>query len=453
MGKPKNIQSFEQALANERKESIRLFKTHVNPEEAALFKLADLDKRYVRAEGAMLYDDEGKSYFDLTAGYGSLNLGHNPPEVLDAVRKAASLPAVLLAGHNSLVGALASNLSYLLPGDLEIATFGSGGAEGVEIALKTARGSTRRKKLLSCCNAYHGLSLGAMSVCCSEKYCNAMGPLLDNCESVPFGDLVALESKLRGGEVAAFIVEPIQGEGGAIVAPKGYLKTAEELCHRYGSLLILDEIQTGFGRTGKMFALEHEGVVPDIVVLSKSLGSGVVPISASVTTADIWKKAFGSREKFDLAISTFGGNPAACAAALKTIDIMRRDRIPEKAAELGTYAASRLEKLKQEHETIAEVRGQGLFLGIKLAPTGVGGKMLGENFSATVIARLLSNHGILTSYYDLDSTVVRFEPPLIVTKEQIDKAVDSIDAVLGKSAGGLMMSLGKNIIKRSVAGV
>lgn len=442
--------TFEQAIKSTRGNSIELFKKHVNPEEAGLLKLANLDKRYIRAEGIYLYDDEGKTYLDFSAGYGAVNLGHNPPEVLEAVRKASSLPSILVAGYNPLMGALAANLSELLPGDLTMTAFGSGGAEAVELALRTARAYSHRKKFLSCHNAYHGLTFGALSVGGTTRYRKVFGPLMEHCEIIPFGDLKSLEQKLREGDVAAFIVEPIQGEGGAVVPPKGYLKGAEELCHRYGALLILDEIQTGFGRTGKLFALEHDGVAPDIITLSKSLGAGVVPISVSVTTEAIWKKAFGARDRFDLIISTFGGNPAACAAALKTIEISFREDIPRRAAEMGRYSKEKLELLKSKCSLIKEIRGEGLMLGIELNLPRLVGAAMRENLAPMVMSHLLNNYGIHTSYYELAPTVLRFEPPLTVTKDQIDKAVDALDATLSKGIVGLSAAFGKSALGRMI---
>jgi len=442
--------TLEEALQSTRRECCDRFSGHVNPEEARLLKLTNIDKRYAKAEGVTLFDDEGNTLLDFTAGYGALNLGHNPPEVLEAVRSATTLPAVLLAGYNPLMGALASNLSMLLPGELAISTFGSGGAEAVEIALKTARASTKRKRFLACSNGYHGLSFGAISVSKSAKHCEALGPLMENCHTVPFGDLDALEGELRSEDFAAFVVEPVQGEGGAVVPPTGYLKAAEEACHKHGTLLILDEIQTGFGRTGKLFAMEHDSVVPDIVTLSKSLGSGVIPISVSVTTEEIWRKAYGSRDRFDMSISTFGGNPMACAAALKTIEITLRDRLWEKASELGEYAMKRLGQISSEQKHAKGVRGRGLLLGLELDPPNVPGANMEENLGAMIISRLANNHGILTAYYDLAPTVLRFEPPLIVTKEQMDKALDAFDAVLAKGTMGLTMGFMKSVISRTV---
>lgn len=445
-----SIMTFEEAIKSTRRNSIELFKKHVNPELAGLLKLANIDKRYIRAEGIYMYDDEGKTYLDFSAGYGALNLGHNPPEILEAVRKASSLPSILLDGYNPLMCALAANLSELLPGDLTITSFGSGGAEAVELALKTARAYSHRKRFISCHNAYHGLTFGALSVGGTTRYRKVFGPLLEHCEAIPFGDLKSLEQELREGDVAAFIVEPIQGEGGAVVPPSGYLKGAEELCHKYGALLILDEIQTGFGRTGKLFALEYDGVAPDIVLLSKSLSAGVIPISVSVTTEEIWKKAFGARDRFDLTISTFGGNPAACAAALKTIEITLREDLPGRAAEMGLYSKEKLELLRSKCSFIKEIRGEGLMLGIELNPPRLAGAAMRENLAPMVISHLLNNYGIHTPYYEFATTVLRFEPPLTVTKDQIDKALDALDATLSKGTVGLFAAFGKSALGRMI---
>jgi len=442
------ITSFEDAMKCSRGDSYACFSQHVNPPEASLLRLAGMDRRYVRASGIHLYDESGREYMDFTAGYGSLNLGHNPIEVVRAVEEARSLPAVLLAGYNPLMGLTARNLSRVLPGTLSVVSFGSGGAEAVETAMKTAVASTRRKKFVSCKNAYHGLTLGALSLCRSERNTEALGVFAYESHSVPFGDLEALENSLRARDVAGFIVEPVLGEGGAVAPPRGYLKGAEELCEKYGTLLILDEIQTGFGRTGKLFAMEHDRVEPDVVTLSKSLGAGVVPISVSVTTPEIWKRAFGSRERFDLVVNTFGGNPSACAAAMKTLEIMLRDKIPERAAELGDYAMDRLKRIKEKHCSVREIRGQGLLLGIALNTPRIPGANMDENLSAMMITRLLDKHGILTSYYDLDPTVIRFEPPLTVTKAQLDKALDAFDETLAKGLIGLGLGFAKNAIGR-----
>jgi putrescine aminotransferase len=439
--------TLEEALQRPWKEAFPAFTRHVNPVEARLLRLGCFDKLYTRAEGLCLYDDRGRRYMDFTAGYGALNLGHNPAEVLEAARKAQSLPTVVLMGFSPLAGALAEALAGILPGDLSVACFGSGGAEAVELALKTARAATGRKRFVSCDNGYHGLSFGAMSVSGSRRYRAAFGPLVEHCETVPFGDVAALEERLGSDDVAGFIVEPIQAEGGAVVPPPGYLKTAAEVCRAHGTLLIVDEIQTGFGRTGRLFAIEHDEAVPDMVLLSKSLGAGVVPISACCTTAAIWDRAFGRRDRFDLIISTFGGNAAACAASLKAVEIVLRDDLARRAETLGQHAMARLQELARTHETVKAIHGRGLLLGIELSPP-ISGTALGENFALMVASCLLNGHGVLTSYFDLSPRILRFEPPLIVSKEEIDYAIDAFDHVLGLGMGGLALSLGKNEIDR-----
>jgi putrescine aminotransferase len=286
-----------------------------------------------------------------------------------------------------------------------------------------------------------------MSVSGSRRYRALFGPLVEHCETVPFGDLTGLQKRLADDDVAAFIVEPLQGEGGAVVPPQGYLENAAEVCRAHGTLLIADEIQTGFGRTGRLFAVEHDGVVPDMVLLSKSLGAGVVPISVCCTTEEIWDRAFGRRDRFDLVISTFGGNAAACAAGLKAIEITLRDDLARRAAELGQHAMARLQELAAKHESVKAIHGKGLLLGIELTPPVSGGTM-GENFALMVASCLLNDHGVLTTYFDLSPRILRFEPPLIVSKEEIDHAIDALDQVLGLGVIGLALSVGKNAIER-----
>ena len=446
----KMTSTVEQAIARKPDETFEAFAEHVNPVEARLFRLAGAHKRYVRAEGLYLYDDAGRPYMDFTAGFGALNLGHNPAEVLAAVRAAQSLPSVLLAGYSPLAGALAETLASILPGDLSMVMFGNGGAEAVEIAMKTARAATGRTRFVSCDNSYHGLTFGAMSVSGGRRYQSVFGPLVEHCETVPFGDAAALRQRLAKDDVAAFLVEPIQGEGGAVVPPDGYLEEAEKACRAHGTLLVVDEIQTGMGRTGRLFACEHDGIVPDMMLLSKSLGAGVVPISVCCTTEEIWQRAYGSRDRFDLIISTFGGNPAACAAGLKAIEMTLQDDLPQRAATLGRHAKRRLEEIAQKHEIIKNVRGRGLLLGLELNPPHLPGEYAAENLAAMIASCLLNDHGVLTLYFDLAPTVIRFEPPLIVTQAELDRAIEAIDHVLGLGVAGLALSVGRGAITRFV---
>jgi len=434
--------TLEEALASTRRQMVDRFSKHVSPIEARNFRLLNADKRYVKAEGIRIFDEHGEEYLDFTAGYGSLSLGHNPTEVLRAVQQAATLPTVssFYVGIHPLVGALAENLHRLLPGHPDISSFGSGGAEAVEIALKTARASTGKKRLIYADGSYHGQSFGTLSV--SGHTCKPyFEPLLPNCENVPFGDLQPLEPKLRQGDVAAFIVEPVQAEGGCNIPPKGYLPSAQELCKKYNALLILDEIQTGFGRTGRMFAAEHEGVKPDIIVVSKALSAGVLPISASVTSYEIWKKAYGKEDSWESLISTFRGNAKACGAALKAIEILVRDGLVEHAREMGEYALQRLQDLKTRHKIIKEVRGLGLLLGIEFPS---------ENTSGFILSRMLNKHHIILGQFDHRPDMLRLQPPLIVQKEEIDRAIEALDEACDKSSIGLALGAGMTALGRAL---
>ncbi len=395
--------TLEQALARGQNEAFKAFSRYVNPIEAKLLRFGNFDKLYNRAQGLYLFDDVGRRYMDFTAGYGALNLGHNPAEVSSAIEAVKSLPNVMLMGFRPLAGALAETLAHILPGELSAICFGNGGAEAVEIALKMARAATGKTGLVSCDKGYHGLSFGAMSVSGCAKYRDIFGPLLEDCETVPFGNIDAARERIVGNDVAAFIVEPLLGEGGAVAPPAGYLKDVWEICRAHNTLLIFDEIQTGFGRTGRLFASEHDDVVPDMMLLSKSLAAGVVPISVCAATRAIWDCAFGTREKFDLATSTFGGNATACAASLKAIEITLRDNLAARAAELGEYALARLKNLASKHEAVKTIHGKGLLLGIELQPP-FSETIKSENFALVIASCLLNDHGVLTTYFDLAPT-------------------------------------------------
>ena len=429
--------TLEEALASTRHQMVERFSKHVNPEEAKIFRIGDWDKRWVKAEGIRVFDDHGMEYLDFLGGYGALSLGHNPKEVLEAVQQAAVLP--LLVGTHPLVGALAENLHKILPGHPDVLSFGSGGAEAVEIALKTARAATGKKKLIHSDGSYHGVTFGTLSVGGVEKFSRCFGPLLPHCEKVAYGDLQALEAKLKEGNVAAYIAEPVQGETGMQCPPKGYLTGAEALCKKYETLLILDEIQTGFGRTGRMFAAEHEGVRPDIITVGKALTAGVIPMSASATSAKIWEKAYGTEDRFGLMNSTYGGNPIACGAALKAVEILIRDGLVEHARKMGEYALQKLQDLKAHHKVIREVRGLGLMLGIEFP---------NARTSSYIMSRMLNRHHIHLGRCEYRQEVLRFEPPLNVRKEEIDRAIEALDETCSKSTLGLVVGAGTTALGR-----
>lgn len=359
-------------------------------------------------------------------------------------------PNLLQASLGTVVSALAHNLAQILPGGLSRSFFCNSGAEAVEGALKLARAASGKTKIVYCEGSFHGKTLGALSVTGRQKYQKPFLPLLGPCEMVPFGDLEALEQKIFKKDVAAFILEPIQGEGGVIVPPKGYLSGVRELCDKYDVLLIVDEIQTGFGRTGKMFACEHEGVIPDIICLAKSLGGGVIPIGAYSTKPEIWEKAYGGMERALLHTSTFGGNTWAAAAAIAAINVIVEQNLCEQARANGEYMLNRLKELQNRYSVVKEVRGLGLMTGVEFkSQAGLMDKLTGgminklseEYFGALVAGELQNKYHVITAYTLNNPNVTRLEPPLVVTKEQIDQVVDALEEIFQRHRSFVGMAL------------
>jgi len=436
---------LKEAMELSREQNRENHRRFINPELVNLMGLLNFDKCFVRAEGTSIWDTEENEYLDFLGGYGALNLGHNHPGIIEAVEAVKELPNLLQAALNPLAGALARNLAIFTPGELQYSFFGNSGAEAVEGALKLARASTGRTKIVSCEGSFHGKSFGALSVTGREKYRKPFSPLLPGIEFVPYGDAVALEKALSQKDVAAFIVEPIQGEGGIIVPPEGYLRKVRDICTDYNTMLIVDEIQTGFGRTGKLFACEQEGIVPDILCLSKSFGGGVMPLAAYTTTEKIWKQAYGSVEKATLHTSTFGGNSRAAAAGIATLEILYRDDLPRQAAEKGEYLLGRLQQLQGKYPFLKEVRGRGLMIGLEFAQPekgilnrltgGAVEKIAGEYLGAMIAGELLNKHRIVTAYTLNNPNVIRLEPPLTVSYEQLDKLLMALDGICAKNKG------------------
>jgi putrescine aminotransferase len=308
------------------------------------------------------------------------------------------------------MGRLAKRLAELTPGDLQISFFANSGAEAVEGALKLARAATQRAKIVATTDAYHGKTLGALSVSGRRYYQSAYAPLVPGVVHVPFGDLPALAEALD--DAAAFVVEPVQGEGGVNLAPPGYLRGARALCDRAGALLIADEVQTGLGRCGYLFACDAEQVVPDVMTLAKGLSGGVIPIGAYIARAAVWNAAYASAPLMHT--STFGGNELACAAALAALDVLVDDDLAANARERGRQLlAGALATQSRFPQAIAAVRGAGLLVGVELRH---------EGYAGTIIPELLKR-GITAAWTLNAQHVIRLEPPLIVSAEQIDTAL------------------------------
>lgn len=450
--------TFEEALELDEASAKNLYKNFQNPGLAGVLSLVGFDKTYVSASGTVLRDMEGREYLDFLAGYGSLNLGHNPERVVKAVEAVSERPNILQLSINPMSAVLAHNLAMVTPGELARTFFCNSGTEAVEGALKLARASTGKPGIVYCHNSFHGKSMGSLSVTGREKYRKGVTPLVPDCLEIPFGDSKALEIILgSNSKIAAFIVEPIQGEGGIIIPPPNYLTKVRQICNHYNVLLIIDEVQTGLGRTGKMFASQHENVIPDVLCMAKSLGGGVMPIGAFITTEVLWDKAFGGMEKCTMHTSTFGGNTRAVAAGIATLqELIERD-LPASSWEKGDYIQQRINSIKEDYPYLKEVRGMGLLIGLEFAEPGnlankVTGGMaakLAHEYVGALIAGDMFKHGkILTAYTLNNPNVIRIEPPLTVSYEEIDTMLDALEAVLRRNTSTIKVALSgiKNVI-------
>ncbi len=456
----KELISFEEALSLGEESTRKLFKKYQNPGLATMLGLVGFDKCYQSASGTVLKDMEGAEYLDFLGGYGSLNLGHNPESVVKAVEAVTDRPNLMHAAVNPITAALAHNLAAVTPGKLSRTFFCNSGTEAVEGALKLARGASGKSGYVYCTNSFHGKSMGSLSVTGRDKYRTGFTPLIPHCTGVPFGDAAALEKTFKSdSDIAAFIVEPIQGEGGVVVPSEDYLPKVRELCTAYGVLLIVDEVQTGFGRTGKLFACQHQDVEPDVLCLAKSLGGGVMPCGAFITTEVLWDKAFGGMEKATRHTSTFGGNTRASAAGLAALEEILKKDLPGQAAEKGAYIMEHFAVMAEKYSLVKEVRGKGLLIGVEFVEPkskglansltkGVVGKLAHEYVGSLVAADLMIQGRIITAFTLNNPNVIRLEPPLTVSYEEIDTMLKAMDAVLKRNTSTLRVALSglKNVI-------
>jgi acetylornithine/succinyldiaminopimelate/putrescine aminotransferase/nucleoside-diphosphate-sugar epimerase len=421
-------------------ETLDLAARHLDGSLVDVLRILGFDQRYRSAQGSYLYDDAGRAYLDFHTGEGFASLGHNHPEVREVL--SAALFADLVDGvqltHSVLAGMLAEALAERLPPGLDAMFFTSSGAEAVDSAMKFARAATGRPRLLSCDSGFHGVTLGPLSLVGDDFFKDGFGPLLPGCARIPFGNLDRLEAELRSRDVAAFIVEPIQGRAVSL-PPPGYLEEAAALCRRYGTLLVIDEVQTGLGRTGRWFALEHSGVVPDCVLVGKALSGGYMPVAAMVTTREIHDKAVGTLERSYVHQSTFGRNRLSMAAGLATLRIIERDGLVEQASRVGEVLLDGLRELQQRYEMVKEVRGRGLMLGIELcAPSSRIGRLswrLAHRASAGLFPQLIviplhRDHGVITMAAGKND-VIKLLPPLTLAESEAMDFLDALDSVLG----------------------
>lgn len=399
-------------------ETIGKYEKYINPAQAKLFRFMGLASVEGHAEGWTITDSEGREFIDCLGGYGMFALGHRHPKVVEAVEKALhTMPMCGKVLFNRQMADLAESLAEITPGELQYSFFVNSGTEAVEGCLKVARLATKRKKFVAANNAFHGKTMGSLTATGRDLYRAPFKPLLEGFTHVPFGDIEAMESAVDE-ETAAVILEPVQGEGGIIVPPAGYLRQVKELCEAKGALFIADEVQTGIGRTGAWFGVNHEDVKPDLMACAKALGGGVMPIGAIIGTPAAWQ---GLIEAPFLHTSTFGGNQLACAAGVAAINVIKEENLLERSAQTGAYFKEGLEKIAAEFPTvIKEIRGRGMMIGIELTKEGAGGMLMS----------LMIDKSIIVAYTLNNPKVIRMEPPLIMPKEVVDYVLEQFrDAV------------------------
>ena len=387
------------------------YEKYINPAATRLFRFMGLSSVEGSGEGWTVTDTEGNRFIDCLGGYGMFALGHRHPKVVEAVEKQLhSMPMSGKVLFNEPMAELAERLAAVTPGGLQYSFFCNSGAEAVEGCLKMARLATHRTEIVATENAFHGKTFGALTATGRDLYRDPFKPLVPGFLHVPFGDIHALE-KVVTDKTAAVIVEPIQGEGGIIVPPDGYLKQVEELCHGKGALFIADEVQTGIGRTGRWFGCDHDGARPDLMAVSKALGGGIMPVGAFIGTEQAWA---GFIEAPFVHTSTFGGGEMACAAGVATLQVIEEEHLLRQSAENGAYFKAGLEKIAVEFpDVIREVRGRGMMMGLELTREGAGGMLM---------ALMIARH-VLVAYTLNNPKVIRIEPPLIMPRDVIDKVL------------------------------
>lgn len=402
-------------------EAFENYKSFINPPLARVMKLSGSPVE-VRAAGSTIWDQHGKAYLDFAGGYGVFTLGHSHPRVLAAVRE--QMERMSLSGKtmfNVVLGRAAKRLAELTPGDLQLSFWCNSGTEALEGAIKLARAATGRGKIVATHNAYHGKTLGALSISGRKTFQEPFRPLLADVAHVPFADAAALDEALR--DAAAFVVEPVQGEGGVNVPPAGYLRAVRAACDRAGALFIADEVQTGLGRCGYLFACERDDVVPDVMTLAKGLSGGVIPAGAFIARPDAWNRAYAKAPLVHT--STFGGSEIACAAALAAMDVLVEDDLVANARARGEQLLEGCRAIALEYpQVIREARGLGLLVGVELTNEGYGGWIIPEMLKAGVTAAWTLNQ----------QRVIRLEPPLIVSEGEVEIALAAFCAGVAAAA-------------------
>ena len=422
--------------------NLALYRDHVNPQWVKLLDLLQMNVKYKRCEGVELFTDDGRRILDFLSGYCVHNTGHNHPRIVSALQAELARfgPAMLQSHVPELAGELAARLCERSGGRLQKCFFCSSGSEGIEAVIKFARACTGRSGIVYASGAFHGLTCGALSMMGEDSFWRrGFGPLLANMEEVKFGDLEALERKLATRAIAAVVLEPVQGEAGIRIPGEGYLNGVQALCRKYGTLFVLDEVQTGLGRTGKFLAAHHYGVEPDMVVMAKALSGGLIPVGAVLMSDKVYDSVYDSLKRAIIHTSTYSENGLAMRAGLATLQVLEDEDLPCQAERLGDYIRERLRARLALYEMIKEVRGVGLMSGIEfVAPQQIRLRIAFEAFKKVhagmfgqmIVMRLFRDKNILTQICGNSFMVLKVAPPLVVNEQQCDEFVDAVGDVV-----------------------
>ena len=443
-------------------ENFSLHEQYLNPQMVKVLKTIGFERHYVKAEGAYLWDSQGDRYLDLLSGFGVFALGRNHPTIVKALQDvlAADLPNLVQMDVSVLSGLLAERLQRLTPPGLDRIFFANSGTESVEAAIKFSRCATGRSKIVYCQGGYHGLTMGSLSATGDRYFRADFGPFLPDFVEVPFGDLAALEQALSGKDVAAFITEPIQGHG-VWIPPAHYLPGALALCRQYGSLLIADEVQTGLGRTGKWWAVEHFGVEPDLLCMAKALSGGFVPVGAVACRSWIFDKVFNRMDRAVVHGSTFGKNNLAMAAGLATLEVLETEGWVDHAAQMGRQIVEDLQPLVHQYEYLKAVRGLGMMIALEFGEPQslrlkLSWKMLEAAnrglFSQIITVPLFTRHRILSQVAGHGMNVVKFMPPLILSDRDRRWIVEAVSDVVADAhrIPGAAWDFGKTLATQAI---
>jgi len=460
-----NLLSVEDAKALDVARMTDLFKAHLNPGQLHFMKLLGFHKVKVeRAEGMYYIDQNGRKILDFFGGFGSLALGHNHPRILEARRKfqEEKRHEIAIAFMSQYAAALAHNIAACSPGDLDMVFLGSSGSEAMEAAVKVAERAAgpKRPKVVYAENSFHGKTKGVLSITDGQLYRGEFR-LVGNTVRVPFGDIDAIENAFRSDpEIGTIVLETVQGGGGIIQAPAEFWQKLRKLCDQYGVLWVADEVQCGVGRTGRFYAFEHYGVIPDVTALAKSLGGGKTAMGAMIARRDVYMKAYGTPKTAMIhAAATFGGIGEACITSIEALNVLYDEGLIDNAAATGDYLLERLNALQAKYpKIIKEVRGKGFMVGLEfqdfsqtlpavLRPmVALLDDKLKGSLSGFIGALLLRDYDVLVAFTEYNRNVIRLEPPLICQREHVDRFVEALDSLLSRGITGIV----KDFLKSQV---